>query len=74
VDLELFPSPGEWQQWGPHPSSGSPSGLRCSLRSTGCRSQEDCWWPKTLGFFWGGGGWVYLFSQLCVLWLMGKRL
>lgn len=67
VDLELFPSPGEWRQQGPHPSSGSPPILLwVALLPQEPRMQRPgrltVGGPRPLVFFFGGG-W-YLFSQL----------
>lgn len=65
VDLELFPSPGEWRLQGPHPSSGSPPLLLwVALLPQEPRMQRlgrltDCWWPETLVFF---GGAVFIFT------------
>lgn len=71
VDLELFPSPGEWRQQGPHPSSGSPPLLLwVALLPQEPRMPRPgrltVGGPRPLVFFWGGG-W-YLFSQLLFFW------
>lgn len=68
VDLELFPSPGEWRQQGPHPSSGSPPLLLwVALLPQEPRMQRPgrltVGGPRPFFFsFWWGGR--YLFSQL----------
>lgn len=77
VDLELFPSPGEWRQQGPHPSSGSPPLLLwVALLPQEPRMQRPgrltVGGPRPLFFFWGGR---YLFSQLLFFLVTnGKKL
>lgn len=78
VDLELFPSPGEWRQQGPHPSSGSPPLLLwVALLPQEPRMQRPgrltVGGPRPLVFFWGGGM-VFIFTAAFFLVTNGKKL
>lgn len=81
VDLELFPSPGEWRQRGPHPSFGSPSlPLWVALLPQEPRiqrpggllvAQDPCVWGSFFFFKWGGD--VFIFTAAFFV-TNGKKL